>query len=98
VAYQGDGDVTGKLVYVNYGMPDDYKMLERLGVGVRGAIVIARYGKGWRGLKPRLARSTARSAASSIPILPTMVMRRIRHTPTAQCAHRLASSAVRSPT
>jgi len=38
VAYQGDGDVTAKLVYVNYGMPDDYKMLERLGVGVKGAI------------------------------------------------------------
>jgi N-acetylated-alpha-linked acidic dipeptidase len=56
VAYQGDGDVTAKLVYVNYGMPDDYKMLERLGVSVKGAIVIARYGKGWRGLKPRLAQ------------------------------------------
>ena len=56
VAYQGDGDVTAKLVYVNYGMPDDYKMLERLGVSVKGAIVVARYGKGWRGLKPRLAQ------------------------------------------
>jgi N-acetylated-alpha-linked acidic dipeptidase len=56
VAYQGDGDVTAKLVYVNYGMPDDYKMLERLGVSVKGAIVITRYGKGWRGLKPRLAQ------------------------------------------
>jgi N-acetylated-alpha-linked acidic dipeptidase len=56
VAYQGDGNVTAKLVYVNYGMPDDYKMLERLGVSVKGAIVIARYGKGWRGLKPRLAQ------------------------------------------
>lgn len=56
LAFQGDGDVTAKLVYVNYGMPDDYKMLERLGVNVSGAIVIARYGKGWRGLKPRLAQ------------------------------------------
>ncbi|MGH6887904.1 MAG: M28 family peptidase [Rhizomicrobium sp.] len=55
VAYQGDGDVTAKLVYVNYGMPDDYKALARMGVDVKGAIVIARYGKGWRGLKPRLA-------------------------------------------
>jgi len=54
--YQGDGDVTAKLVYVNYGMPDDYKMLDRLGVSVKGVIVIARYGKGWRGLKPRLAQ------------------------------------------
>jgi N-acetylated-alpha-linked acidic dipeptidase len=55
VAYQGDGDVTAPLVYVNYGMPDDYKALERLGVTVRGKIVMARYGHGWRGLKPLLA-------------------------------------------
>ena len=56
VAYQGDGDVTAPLVYVNYGMPDDYKPLERLGVEVKGKIVIARYGEGWRGLKPKLAQ------------------------------------------
>jgi len=55
LAYQGDGDVTAPLVYVNYGMRDDYKALERLGVSVKGKIVIARYGAGWRGLKPRLA-------------------------------------------
>ncbi|MBV8976598.1 MAG: M28 family peptidase [Alphaproteobacteria bacterium] len=55
LAYQGDGDVTAPLVYVNYGMRDDYKALERMGVSVKGKIVIARYGAGWRGLKPRLA-------------------------------------------
>jgi N-acetylated-alpha-linked acidic dipeptidase len=55
VAYQGDGDVTAPLVYVNYGMQDDYKTLQRLGVSVKGKIVIARYGGGWRGLKPKLA-------------------------------------------
>jgi N-acetylated-alpha-linked acidic dipeptidase len=54
-AYQGDGDVTGGLVYVNYGMKEDYDTLERLGVSVKGRIVIARYGHGWRGLKPKLA-------------------------------------------
>jgi N-acetylated-alpha-linked acidic dipeptidase len=56
VAYQGDGDVTAELVYVNYGMPDDYKALERRGISVKGKIVIARYGQGWRGLKPKLAQ------------------------------------------
>ena len=56
VAFQGDGDVTGQLVYVNFGMPDDYKALERMGVSVKGKIVIARYGVGWRGLKPKLAQ------------------------------------------
>ena len=56
VAFQGDGDVTGDLVYVNFGMPDDYKALERMGVSVKGKIVIARYGVGWRGLKPKLAQ------------------------------------------
>jgi N-acetylated-alpha-linked acidic dipeptidase len=56
VAYQGDGDVTAPLVYVNYGMQDDYKTLQRLGVDVKGRIVITRYGSGWRGLKPLLAQ------------------------------------------
>jgi N-acetylated-alpha-linked acidic dipeptidase len=53
--YAVDGDVTGPLVYVNYGMLSDYEELERNGVSVKGAIVIARYGGGWRGLKPKLA-------------------------------------------
>ena len=56
VAYQGDGEVTAPLVYVNYGMPADYEALERLGVSVKGKIAIARYGQGWRGLKPKLAQ------------------------------------------
>jgi N-acetylated-alpha-linked acidic dipeptidase len=56
LAYQGDGDVTAPMVYINYGMPDDYKALERMGISVKGAIVIARYGAGWRGLKPKLAQ------------------------------------------
>jgi len=56
VAYGGDGDVTAPLIYVNYGMPADYDALRRLGLDVRGKIVIARYGAGWRGLKPKLAQ------------------------------------------
>jgi N-acetylated-alpha-linked acidic dipeptidase len=56
VAYQGDGDVTAPLVYVNYGMPTDYDALARRGIDVKGKIVIARYGQGWRGLKPKLAQ------------------------------------------
>jgi N-acetylated-alpha-linked acidic dipeptidase len=54
-AYSADGDVTGPLVYVNYGIPADYEQLERLGISVKGAIVIARYGASWRGIKPKLA-------------------------------------------
>ncbi|HJT89184.1 MAG TPA: transferrin receptor-like dimerization domain-containing protein [Bryobacteraceae bacterium] len=54
-AYSIDGDVTGPLVYVNFGVPDDYEMLDRLGVSVKGAIVIARYGGSWRGIKPKVA-------------------------------------------
>jgi len=54
--YGADGDVTADLVYVNYGTPEDYIELERLGVDVRGKIVIARYGACWRGLKPKLAQ------------------------------------------
>jgi N-acetylated-alpha-linked acidic dipeptidase len=54
-AYSGDGDVTGPLVYVNYGTRDDYEELDRLGVSVKGAVVIARYGGAWRGIKPKVA-------------------------------------------
>jgi len=53
--YGADGDVTAELVYVNQGMPDDYTELERRNLNVKGRIVIARYGGGWRGLKPKLA-------------------------------------------
>ena len=56
VEYGGDGDVTAELVYLNYGMPQDYDELARRGVDVRGKIVITRYGGGWRGLKPKLAQ------------------------------------------
>jgi N-acetylated-alpha-linked acidic dipeptidase len=54
-AYSADGDVTAPLVYVNYGVPDDYEKLDRMGVSVKGAIVIARYGGSWRGIKPKVA-------------------------------------------
>lgn len=54
-AYSADGDVTAPLVYVNYGIPEDYERLERLGISVKGCIVIARYGASWRGIKPKLA-------------------------------------------
>src|SRR3984893_8173176 len=54
-AYSIDGDVTAPLVFVNYGLPKDYEQLERLGVSVKGAIVIAKYGHCWRGIKPKVA-------------------------------------------
>jgi N-acetylated-alpha-linked acidic dipeptidase len=54
-AYSRDGDVTAPLVYVNYGAPADYEQLERMGVSVKGKIVIARYGETWRGIKPKVA-------------------------------------------
>jgi N-acetylated-alpha-linked acidic dipeptidase len=54
-AYSIDGDVTAPLVYVNFGTPKDYETLDRLGTSVKGAIVIARYGESWRGIKPKVA-------------------------------------------
>ncbi len=54
-AYSIDGDVTAPLVYVNYGVPEDYEKLDRIGVSVKGTIVIARYGHSWRGIKPKVA-------------------------------------------
>ena len=55
VAYSIDGDVTGPLVFVNYGVPADYEELDRHGISVKGAIVIAKYGGSWRGIKPKVA-------------------------------------------
>src|SRR5450631_2351705 len=54
-AYSIDGDVTAPLVYVNYGIPEDYEQLDRMGISVKGAIVIARYGASWRGIKVKVA-------------------------------------------
>jgi N-acetylated-alpha-linked acidic dipeptidase len=54
-AFSADGDVTGQLVYVNYGVPADYEELKKMGVDVKGKIVIARYGASWRGIKPKVA-------------------------------------------
>ncbi len=54
-AYSIDGDVTAPLVYVNYGIPEDYEQLARMGISVKGAIVIARYYHSWRGIKPKVA-------------------------------------------
>jgi N-acetylated-alpha-linked acidic dipeptidase len=53
--YSVDGDVTGELVYVNYGIPSDYEALAERGVDVKGKVVIARYGGSWRGIKPKVA-------------------------------------------
>jgi N-acetylated-alpha-linked acidic dipeptidase len=54
-AWSADGDVSGQLVFVNYGLPDDYETLARMGIDVKGKIVIAKYGKSWRGIKPKVA-------------------------------------------
>ncbi|HTM91096.1 MAG TPA: transferrin receptor-like dimerization domain-containing protein [Flavisolibacter sp.] len=54
-AYSADGDVTAELVFVNRGVPADYEELERMGVDIKGKIVIAKYGGSWRGIKPKLA-------------------------------------------
>lgn len=50
-----DGDVTAPLVFVNYGLPADYKELASRGIDVKGKIVIAKYGNSWRGIKPKVA-------------------------------------------
>ena len=54
-AFSIDGEVEGELVFVNYGIPEDYEILERHGISVEGKIAIAKYGKSWRGIKPKLA-------------------------------------------
>ncbi|MEN9791108.1 MAG: hypothetical protein RLZZ63_766 [Gemmatimonadota bacterium] len=53
--YSGTGDVTGEVVYVNYGLVEDYVRLDSLGVSVKGKVAIARYGRSFRGIKAREA-------------------------------------------
>ena len=54
--WSADGDVTANLVFVNYGLPEDYETLAKYGIDVRGKIVIAKYGRSWRGIKPKVAQ------------------------------------------
>ncbi|MDB5131998.1 MAG: folate hydrolase [Mucilaginibacter sp.] len=54
-AWSADGDVSGQLIFVNYGLPDDYETLAKMGIDVKGKIVIAKYGRSWRGIKPKVA-------------------------------------------
>jgi N-acetylated-alpha-linked acidic dipeptidase len=54
-AWSADGNVSGQLVFVNYGLPEDYETLAKMGVDVKGKIVIAKYGRSWRGIKPKVA-------------------------------------------
>ena len=55
-AYSADGDITGELVFVNYGLPQDYEVLDKMGIDIKGKIVIAKYGHSWRGMKPKVAQ------------------------------------------
>jgi N-acetylated-alpha-linked acidic dipeptidase len=55
--YGAAGDVSGEVVYVNYGLIEDYAQLDSMGVSVKGKIAIARYGKSYRGIKAREAES-----------------------------------------
>jgi N-acetylated-alpha-linked acidic dipeptidase len=53
--YSGEGDVTADVVYANYGLIEDYAQLDSMGVSVKGKIVVARYGRSFRGIKAREA-------------------------------------------
>jgi N-acetylated-alpha-linked acidic dipeptidase len=55
-AWSADGNVKAELVYVNYGLTADYEDLAKMGIDVKGKIVIARYGQSWRGIKPKIAQ------------------------------------------
>ena len=54
-AYSPSADVTAPIVYVNYGVPEDYRELDARGISVEGKIALARYGHSYRGIKTKLA-------------------------------------------
>ena len=53
--YGAPGDVRGEVVYVNYGLIEDYAQLDSIGVSAKGKIAIARYGRSYRSIKAREA-------------------------------------------
>lgn len=60
--YSAPGDTTGDVVYVNYGLVEDYRTLDSLGISVKGKIVVARYGRSYRGIKAREAEKHGAAA------------------------------------
>lgn len=54
-AFSGSGDVTGEIVYANYGRKEDFAKLAELGISVKGKIALARYGGNFRGYKAKFA-------------------------------------------
>ena len=55
-AFSGTGDVTAEVVYANYGTHEDFKRLDELGIDLKGKIIIARYGRNYRGYKVKFAQ------------------------------------------
>ena len=92
-AFSHDGDVTAPLVYVNYGRPEDYEVLDRMGVSVKGAIVMARYGESWRGIKPKVAAEHGAVGCIIYSDPPEMDMCRARCFPLGRCGRPMARSA-----
>jgi N-acetylated-alpha-linked acidic dipeptidase len=50
------GDAEADVVYANYGTPEDFEKLDKLKIGVRGKIVLVRYGQNFRGVKVFVAQ------------------------------------------
>ncbi len=63
-AYSPSADLTAPVVYANYGNAEDYEHLARLGIEVKGKLVLVRYFHGYRGGKSLEAER--RSAAGLI--------------------------------
>ena len=60
--YSGTGTAEAEVIYAHYGLHADYERLERLGIDVAGRIVVARYGRAYRGVKARLAEERGAAA------------------------------------
>jgi N-acetylated-alpha-linked acidic dipeptidase len=92
-AYSPDGDVTAPLIYVNYGLMEDYEKLARYGISVKGAIVLTRYGHSWRGIKPKLAAEHGAVGCIIYSTLRTTAMCRMPSFPMARCVPTAFSAA-----
>jgi N-acetylated-alpha-linked acidic dipeptidase len=64
-AYAPSGEVTAEVVYANSGSPEDFEQLARMGIEVRGRIVLMRYSEpySYRGYKVYMAESHGAAAS-----------------------------------
>lgn len=92
-AYSPSGDLTGQIIYANYGLPEDYELLQKLGIDVKGKIMLVRYGRSFRGIKVKVAEEHGAAGVIIYSDPPMMDTCKAIFTPADRCVHGMQCSA-----